>query len=620
MREEPARPTSKPRFAHLVELFERSVRLYGGRELFGQRELGTLRWTTYAEVGALVDATRAGLSALGLRRGERVCLVAGNRIEWAVVAYAAYGLGLAVVPLDEAIPTDEVAFVVRDSAAAALFAGGAFEACDGLRAAVPTLRSVHGFDLPAAHPRSFRALLELGRATRAPSVAPSAADTACLLYTSGTTGHPKGVVLSHANVASNIVAVHECFPITGDDRSLSFLPWAHSFGHTCELHTLLSAGGSIALATAPERLLDEVADAQPTVLMSVPRLFHRLYDQLARTLADRPPRLGELVRRATDAHVRRRSGASLGVVDRMTLALAEKVLFAELRARFGGRLRFAVSGGAALSREVADLVDAIGVTVFEGYGLTETSPIVTVNRPGARRPGSVGQPIPGVRVRIDPAPLAGAARRALPLGASAEGEVLVYGPNVMRGYHERPDDTESTLLPDGGLRTGDLGYLDADGYLHITGRVKEQYKLENGRYVAPGPLEERMRLSPFVQRGVVFGENRPYNVAVVVPDAAALRAWAAEQGLAVEPYAQLLEHPVVRAKLLAEVAARTGELRAFERVEAVALVADDFSVQNGLLTASLKVKRREVERRYGSLLAALYPPRRSLTPPPVPRA
>jgi long-chain acyl-CoA synthetase len=260
-------------------------------------------------------------------------------------------------------------------------------------------------------------------------------------------------------------------------------------------------------------------------------------------------------------------------------------------------------------------MDALGIAVYEGYGLTETSPVVTANVPGARKLGSVGRPLPGVRVVIDRS--AGTGGQGATGGEDGKngdhGEIIVHGPCVMQGYHRRPEETRAAFTADGGLRTGDLGYLDQDGYLHITGRIKERYKLENGKYVVPGPLEERLKLSPFIAQVMVHGSGRPHNVALVVPAAERLRTWAADQGLGALPLAELCRHPATHRLLAAEIERLCSEVRAYERVRAFAVISEDFTEEAGLLTPSLKVKRRRVLERWGAELDRLYEASRGST-------
>jgi long-chain acyl-CoA synthetase len=451
-------------------------------------------------------------------------------------------------------------------------------------------------EAPASEPYSFAHIEEVGASQDGSVSRPSPKDTAFLIYTSGTTGQPKGVILCHENVASNVSAIHLVFDLVREDRSLSFLPWAHSFGLTCELHTLLSMGASIGINSAVEKLIDELSEVQPTVLISVPRIFNRIYDGVQNQMSQKPAPIRKLFQAGLRVAAKRRDGQELTLGDKLTLGVADKLVFQKIRGRFGGRLRYALSGGAALARQVGEFIDNLGIMVYEGFGLTETSPVTNVNYPGSRKMGSVGKPLPGVRVVID---------RSVtedPL----QGEIVIYGPNVMKGYHKRPEETAAVLMGDGGFRTGDMGMIDDDGFLFVTGRIKEQYKLENGKYVVPSPLEEGLKLSPFITNVYVHGDNRPYNVALVVPDQAVLLPWAKTQGLNAAEPEKLLKEPRVIDKFREELDSVSKGFKGYERVQKFTLVLEDFTTANGMLTPSLKLKRRKVIERWGSEIEALY--------------
>ena len=586
------------KFENLVEMFERSVKEYGARDLFGTNKDGNWEWTTFAQVGEMVDAFRGGLSELGVKHGDNVCIISNNRVEWAVAAYACYGLGAALVPMYEAQLPKEWEFIADDCKAVAMIVANEklYEKAKKIQDAVPSVKHLIKLYAPESDPKSFAGLLAAGKKVKLKSIQPAPKDTACLIYTSGTTGNPKGVILSHGNIASNISAVHGMLPLGGEDRSLSFLPWAHSFGHTCELHTLLSLGASMAICDSTDKLIGYLAEVKPTVLMSVPRIFNRIYDGVNKKMADKPAIIRNLFHAGMRAASKQKKGESLGVWEKLTLSLASSIVFGKIRAQFGGRLKYAFSGGAALSKDVAEFIDNLGIVVYEGYGLTETAPIATANRPGAHRIGSVGKAIPGVTIQIDKSEVA----------EGKQGEIVIRGPNIMMGYHNRPEENAAVFTEDRGFRTGDLGYVDDDGFLYITGRIKEQYKLENGKYVAPAPLEEQLKLSPFILNAMVYGDNRLYNVAVVVPDASTVERWAKENGVAVGSPEEMCESPKVREIVMAEVEKCSGTFKGFERVKKVALVPEDFTTDNDLLTPSLKLKRRVAMKRFGEKIEALY--------------
>ncbi|WP_437585959.1 AMP-dependent synthetase/ligase [Sorangium sp. So ce1000] len=591
---------------NLVELLDRALNLHGPRPLFGTKTEGRWDWITYAEFGQLVARFRGGLASLGVQRGDRVALISNNRVEWAVSAYACFSMGVAVVPMYEAQLPSEWAFIINDCEAVAAIVATPqiYGKCKDLPTKAPSLKHVVCmFDpdgaadgLPGVKTSSYKELLAAGERSPAPAIQPTSKDMACLIYTSGTTGNPKGVILSHGNIASNVCAVLELIPFGGADRSLSFLPWAHSFGHTGELHVMITVGASMALSESVDKIIANLGEVHPTVLMSVPRIFNRIYEGVQKQMSEKSAVIQALFRAGMRAATKQQKGEPLALVDRLALAVADRAIFSKIRAKFGGKLKYAISGGAALAREVAEFVDALGITVYEGYGLTETSPVAAVNYPGARRLGSVGKPIPGVRIVIDRAET----------HDPKQGEIVVYGPNVMLGYYKRDEESKAVFTEDGGFRTGDLGYLDDDGYLFVTGRIKEQYKLENGKYVAPAPLEEKLKLSPLINGAMVHGDNRPFNVALIVPEMAALKEWARGEGLSFESTDAMLRHPRVVARVQAEVDKYASDFKSFEKIKQIALSDEDFTAENGMLTPTLKLKRRVALQKYGPAIEALY--------------
>jgi len=584
-----------PNFKTLVELWEQSTERHGPRELFGTKTNGAWHWITYAQFKPEVDALRAGLAGLGVGPGDRVALIAGNRVEWAAAAYATFGLGATFVPMYEAQPLEDWAFILKDCEAKVVLGTNAevLAKIASIQQRLPDLAHVVGLDLPESDARSYKQLLAAGKAQPHPVQRPAPEHDACFIYTSGTTGAPKGVVLTHWNIVSNVIAAGEIFPLRPTDRSLAFLPWAHAFGQTCELHMLFSVGCSLGLNDEIPNLLGNLAEVKPTILIAVPRIFNRIYDGVNKQMTERPKLIQKLFAAGIAAATKKKRGQSLTLGEGLSLAAADKLIFSKVRGRFGGRLRFSVSGSAALAREVAEFVDALGIAVYEGYGMTEASPVVTANCPDATRIGTVGKALPRVRIEIDHAAT----------GDEKNGEIIVYGDNVMRGYHHREEEQRQVLMPDGGLRTGDMGFLDEEGYLHITGRIKEQYKLENGKFVVPSPLEEELKLSPYILNTMLFGLNRPHNVALVVIDEPAVSKWAREKGLEIKDYTS---DPAVRELIGKELETRAHNFRGYEKPKAFRLIREDFTIENGLLTPSLKVRRNLVLNRYLPDLEALY--------------
>jgi long-chain acyl-CoA synthetase len=590
-------------FETLTEIFERSIKLYASRELFGEKKNGTWQWMTYARFGQLVNDLRGGLAQYGVRAGDRVAVISNNRPEWAVAAYAAYGLGAAYVPMYEAQHAEEWEFILDNCGAKVLFVPNEkiAEKVSKFRERLPKLEHVVRFTGSETEDETFASLVRKGVETPAPIAHPKPEDLAGLIYTSGTTGKPKGVMLSHSNLAKNVSAIHQQFPMAHDDRSLSFLPWAHSFGQTVELHGLFSMGASMGIAESVDKIIDNLGEVKPTLLFSVPRIFNRIYDGLQKRMAGESPIKKKLFYKGLEVASRRRQLADRGhhsaLLD-LQHKFFDKLVFAKVRDRFGGRLKYAFSGGAAISREVAEFIDNLGITVYEGYGLTETSPIFTANYPGNRKIGSVGKPIPGTRIEID--------HGNNPTDDPKQGEIICHGHNVMMGYFNLEEENAKVFTADRGFRTGDLGYVDGDGYLYITGRVKEQYKLENGKYVAPVPVEQAIALSPYIANVMIHGQNKPFNIAVIVADMKSLKEWAQAKGIPTDDVDALLKNADVVKLYQDQINEYTREVKGYEKPAQFVLTAEDFTTENDMLTPSLKVKRRNVVARYNDRIEALY--------------
>ncbi|MGE5185420.1 MAG: AMP-dependent synthetase/ligase [Acidobacteriota bacterium] len=582
-------------YENLVELAEASVERYANRPLFGERRDDTWEWTTYAAWQRDVDQVRAGLAALGILPGDKIAIISRNSAVWATAAYAAYGLGATFVPMYEQQRPEDWEFILRDCGAVAVFCRSQqiVEAIDEMQPRLPALGHVIAIEGSLDDARSLLALRQHGRVHPIAPRFPKGDELAGLIYTSGTTGKPKGVMLTHRNLTSNVIATLSEFPLTREDRSVSFLPWAHVYGQVVELHMLVAAGASTAFNRSTEHLLEDLADVKPTILVAVPRIFNKLHIAVRSQIEHKPKLVRRLFDRGIAASIKKHRGNHLTLGERFVCFLAG-FLFAAVRRKLGGHLKYAISGSATLSRDVAEFINGLGIEVYEGYGLTETSPIATANRPGHRKLGSVGQVIPGVSIELDET------RGESP----GEGEIIIHGPNVMKGYFNRPEENARTFTANGGLRTGDLGRVDEDGYLSITGRIKELYKLENGKYVMPTQLEERLQLSPFIQNVMLYGASRPYNVALVVIDVDRVRAWAAERGITLET--DVAQDARVQALIHDEIASLARDFRPYERPLECHLTIAPLTVENGFLTPTLKLKRRTILDKFGAALEALY--------------
>lgn len=593
-------------YKNLVDMQESVCAEYASKPALGTKVDGVYRWTTYEEFGKRIAACRGALALMGVKRGDKVAMIANNREEWAVAAYATYSLGAHFVPMYEAQLPKDWEYILDDSASVVLFAATQeiYDKTIGFVDSIASLREVVCLDAPESKEYSWAAWMKRGADNATPSVDVDPSEVAGLIYTSGTTGKPKGVILSHDNFISNVNAVNMVFP-REDDVSCSFLPWAHSFGQTAELHCMLSAGCAVGIAESVNTLMDDFLLVRPTVLFAVPRIFNRIYDGLQKRMATESPVKRFMFNKALDVASRRRElrlkGQQSAWLDKQH-ALFDKLVFSKIRDRFGGRLKYSFSGGAALQKEVGEFIDDIGIDVYEGYGLTETSPIATVNNPEARKFGTIGKAIPGVEVYI-----CDDNGKAVPQGE--EGEIVVVGPNVMQGYHKLDDQTAEVIFDLDGkraFRTGDMGRIDEEGFVKITGRIKEQYKLENGKYVVPAPLEEQLQLSGFINQAFIFGDNRLFNIALVVPDMDACKKWLADHGETVSTPEEIVKSRKLHAFIGQELEKYSADFKGYEKPKKWALLPEEFSTANDLLTPKMSVKRRNVIKRYQEVIDSLY--------------
>jgi long-chain acyl-CoA synthetase len=588
----------------LTELFFGAMDRYGGRSvLLRHWSGGAWRVISAAELLDQVRALAAALRELGVAPGDRVGLLSENRPEWAVTDYACLTTRCADVPIYPTLPASQTAYILRDAGAVAVFVSTR-EQLDKLlavRADLPALRHVIAFDpldLPA-DVTAFHELLERGRAAasrypnwREEALRVTPDDLATIIYTSGTTGEPKGVMLSHGNIASNVAATCQVFDVRESDECLSLLPLSHIFERMAGHYVMLHAGVVISYARSVETVAQDMLAVRPTLMLAVPRLYEKFYAR-ALEAASRSPitlrlfrwakRVGERYADLRLAHAPVPLGLSL------QQRVADRLVFAKLRRATGGRLRYFVSGGAPLNPEIARFFFAAGLPVLEGYGLTETSPVISVNTLDRLRLGTVGRPIPGVEVRI-----------------AEDGEILTRGPHVMRGYYNRPDDTAQVLDADGWLHTGDIGHLDSDGYLVITDRKKDLIVTAGGKNIAPQPIENRLKTNPFIANAVMLGDRRKFPFVLLVPHFERLAEWARQQGLPDRDPAVLVTRPEVQAKMEMEARKHLRDLAQFEVPKKFIVLERDFSIERGELTPKLSVRRRVVEQHFADRIEQLF--------------
>ena len=595
----------RPATGTLTQLFFDAIDRFGKPDALQVKIGGRFEPISHAVLLERVRHVASGLTALGVQPGERVAILSENRPEWAIADFACLtGLfpDVAVYPV---LPATQIAYILRDSGAIAVFLSTEVQAAKlaEIRASVPTLRHVISFDR-VAPPLADMTLTEL-EARGAASEAPDAAqrhrasalavrpdDLATLLYTSGTTGDPKGVMLTHDNIASNVQAVMNLVEFTGHDVALSFLPLSHILERTVGHYLLFATGTSIAYAESINSVPDDMIAVRPTIMVSVPRLYEKMYARVLESGTQGSAIKRSIFHWATAVGDRWADVRLQGREPARSLALryrlAQKLVYSKLRERTGGRLRYFVSGGAPLAAEIAKFFYAAGLTILEGYGLTETSPIVSANTPEDIRLGTVGPCVAGVSVAI-----------------AEDGEILVRSPGVMKGYYNLPTATAEAIDAEGWFHTGDIGEL-RDGFLVITDRKKDIVVTSGGKNIAPQPIENRIRQNKFVAQAVVIADQRKFPIVLVVPNFEQLERWAKYKSLTWRDAAELIALPEVRDKMDREVLGPLGDLAHYETPRKVLLVPTDFSIEAGELTPSLKVKRRAITRRYGTLIDALY--------------
>ncbi|HWS97080.1 MAG TPA: long-chain fatty acid--CoA ligase [Candidatus Methylomirabilis sp.] len=539
---------------------------------------------------------------LGVKPGDRVGLFAPNCPEWHTADFAISGSGAVTVPVYFNESSDRMAFILNHCGAEVLFIAGnsQFERFLRIRDQLPNLQQVivsgAGDAMPADFLHYETLILTCGLnevsayRKRAAQVLPT--QLASIIYTSGTTGEPKGVMLTHNNFSSNVT--DSCKDIelhSGTDLAVSFLPLAHVYGRTLD-YLYIFQGCPVAYVEAVENVAQALLEVHPTVLAAVPRFFEKIYARLmeqgSRAKGLKHSIFEFAMRTAREAAPWRCGEKSANLALRLQWAVADRLVYSKVRAGTGGHLRLILSGGAPLSKALGEFFWATGIPIYQGYGLTETSPILTSNYP-KNRIGSSGRPIANVEIRI-----------------ADDGEILAKGPCVMQGYYKSPESTREVLSEDGWFRTGDIGYLDKDNYLFITDRKKDLLKTAAGKFVAPQPIENALKTSPYILNAMVVGDQRKFIVALIVPNAATLSARLAEEGLKFSSNAELAAHPRAYAVIENEVNRLTAHLAQYESIKRFALLAEDFTFDSGALTFTMKLKRRVVEKQYRDLIDKLY--------------
>ena len=562
-------------------------------------------WMTIStdEIETTVRRLSLGFQALGLGPGDRVAILSENRPEWVMADFAALAAGAVTVPIYTSLLPDQIGYIIGDSGAKIVVCSDLdlWSKVEAVRSGLPALERVIVIEGdPPAGAHALSDVVEMGRRLEEgepgrferTAGATRPGDLASIIYTSGTTGQPKGVMLSHANFVSNVLALTEVIDFCSDDTALSFLPLSHVFERTATFFQF-HVGAAIAYAESVEAVASNMIEVRPTIVVSVPRLFEKIYSRIMdQIMAGSRLKRGIFVwALATGKKYAARTIAGARVPAHLAFkrGLARKLVFSKITARTGGRVRYFICGGAPISKDIIEFFFAIGLMVLPGYGLTETSPVLSANTPPDRiRFGTVGKVLPGIEIRI-----------------AGDGEILARGPNVMMGYYKNDADTRE-VLKDGWLHTGDIGRFDEDGFLIITDRKKDIIVTSGGKNVAPQPIESLIQASPYVASAVVVGSSRKFISALVVPDFDKLEAYARTRGLAFRDRAELCRLPEIAAFLLEEVNRMTPGLASYERVKRIAVLDRDFDIGAGEVTPTLKVRRNIVEKKYADIIESLY--------------
>lgn len=600
-----------PQFSSLCHLFQDQVRRRARKPALLYKKTGVWQHYTWSDWSERALTVSRGLLSLGLKGGDRISMMSENRPEWVFVDYGILHIAAVNVAVYTSNTAQQIAYILKDCAAAAIFVSNETHAKKILEAAaqLPALKYLIYFDEPKkniwdrkpAHLQilSFEELLERGRAYSDidpqmiwPKLTPD--DLATLIYTSGTTGDPKGVMLTHGNMVSDALACCAHMKVDADHEiNFSFLPLCHAFERIAGYYYPMGAGIPIAYAESLERIVQNLGEVRPSRFCGVPRIFEKIHAKIV----DNVERSGKFKKNlfhwalglGTQVSQSKRLGKPIALHTLILYQIADQLVFRKVRSMMGGRIMALISGGGALNPAITAFFDAMGITVIQGYGLTETAPVVAVNLPDNMRYDTVGLPLPGIQVKI-----------------AEDGEILVKGPNVMKGYYNRPEDTKRVFTDDGWLLTGDIGVIDPDGHLRITDRKKDIIVTAGGKNVAPQNIENQLKLDPYIEQVCVIGDRRKYISSLIVPRFDSVRRYAQEKGLDFKTAEELVARKEIHALIQKSVDRVNAQLAPYESIRKFVLLPREFSEADGEITPTMKVRRKVVQTKYADLIERMY--------------
>lgn len=595
-------------YSTVVEMFDNITQKYlsDSRPMLMHKIEGSYVNFSYREVREMVHSFALGLAAIGIKRGDHIAVISENRPEWVVADMAIMKLGAVNISIYPTLTPKQVEYILNDADVKIAIASNQLQLNKVLKIFndVPSLkRAIVLSDKVVTQEKkvmNYSHVVEMGKEfdqlypgyvdNEQKKIKPD--DLMALIYTSGTTGNPKGVMLTHNNLVSNMKACASIIHFGSEDILLSFLPLSHSYERLAGYYTAMACGTTIAYAESIDTLRDNLIEVRPTIVTTVPRLFERLYNRIMKQMSEESKIKQTIFNWAinvgkTYRYSKRKNVIAPGLS--LQHKIADKLVFKKIRERTGGRIKFFVSGGAALAAELGEFFDAIGIVVIEGYGMTEASPVICANLEQKYKFGTVGPPLPGVQVKI-----------------AEDGEILAKGPNVMRGYWKNPEATKEAIDKDGWLHTGDIGQFDSDGFLKITDRKKHLFVSSGGKNIAPQHIEGLFLQSSFIEQVVLIGDGRMYLTALIVPSFDSLKEYAKKHRIEFSNNEDLSQHPEIYKLLEGELSKFQKDLANYERVRKFTILNSPLTIENDELTPTMKVKRRVVEAKYKELIEKMY--------------